>query len=325
MICNREQIGCCLPSGTCSVILMLKHQKMNTAKILLFTGIICILFNPGGYAQEVPPASESPDSVLKVTMMDGSVFVGVFVSETSQTISLKTKYLGVIDLSRNNILQIDGLGSEALKKSKAWFENPNSTRYLFGPSAIPIGKGEGYYQNVYVVLQSFNYGLTKNISIGAGFDVITPFVRDVPPFFFITPKASFKVAEKIHLGAGLLYANTAAFEISGLGIGYGIFTYGTAENNITAGLGWGFIEGETTDGPIITLSGMARITRRLGLVSENWVVPVDGYYGVFSYGLRFMSEKITVDFAFINNPDIFSEIFIGIPYVDFVIKFGKYD
>jgi hypothetical protein len=153
--------------------------------------------------------------------------------------------------------------------------------------------------------------------------VITPFVRDVPPFFFITPKVGFKLAEKVHLGGGLLYANTAAFELSGFGIGYGIFTYGTVENNITAGLGWGFIEGESTDGPIITVSGMARVSRRLGLVSENWIVPVDGYYGVFSYGLRFMSEKITVDFAFINNPDIFSEIFIGIPYVDFVIKFGK--
>jgi hypothetical protein len=212
---------------------------------------------------------------------------------------------------------------ETLEEGEPGFENPNATRYLFGPSAIPLKKGEGYYQNVFVVLQSFNYGITKNFSIGAGFDVITPFVREVPPFFFITPKASFKVAEKVHLGGGLLYANTAAFELAGFGIGYGIFTYGTVENNITAGLGWGYIEGDITDGPIITVSGMARVSRRLGLVSENWIVPVDGYYGVFSYGLRFMSEKITVDLAFINNPDIFSEIFIGIPYVDFVIKFGN--
>jgi hypothetical protein len=298
-------------------------MKMRMIKILLLAGVICMLYGRAGYAQEVTPVSESTDSIRKITMIDGTVFIGVLVSETSQTISLETRYLGIIDLSRNDIQQIEVLDSDSMEGGESWFENPNSTRYLFGPSAIPLKKGEGYYQNVYVILQSFNYGLTKNISIGAGFDVITPFVREVPPFFFITPKASFRLGEKVHLGGGLLYANTAAFEISGFGIGYGIFTYGTAENNITAGLGWGFIEGDFTEGPIVTLSGMARVSRRLGLVSENWIVPVDGYYGVLSYGLRFMSEKITVDLAFINNPDIFSEIFIGIPYVDFVIKFGN--
>jgi len=296
---------------------------MKILKVLLLFVLISILFNPDGFAQDISPASESPDSLRKVTMIDGSVFIGVLVSETSQTISLETRYLGTINLSRNDIQRIDVLDTYPLDGGEIWFENPNSTRYLFGPSAIPLKKGEGYYQNVYVILQSFNYGITKNFSIGAGFDVITPFVREVPPFFFITPKASFRVGEKVHLGGGLLYANTAAFELSGFGIGYGIFTYGTAENNVTAGLGWGYIEGGFTEGPIVTLSGMARVSRRLGLVSENWIVPIDGYYGVLSYGLRFMSEKITVDFAFINNPDIFSEIFIGIPYVDFVIKFGN--
>ena len=298
---------------------------IDAKKYLLFACVLMFLFNPNGYTQDVTPVSEYPDSILKVTMMDGSIFIGEYVSGASGTLTLHTVYLGNIQLSRKDILQIDVISSGSLDEKESWFVNPNATRYLFGPSAIPIEKGAGYYQNVYVVLQSFNYGLTKNISIGAGFDVITPFVRDVPPFFFITPKASFQVAEKVHLGGGLLYANTAAFELSGFGIGYGIFTYGTVENNITAGLGWGYIEGEITNGPIITVSGMARVSRRLGLVSENWIVPVDGYYGVFSYGLRFMSEKITVDFAFINNPDIFSEIVIGIPYVDFVIKFGKYD
>lgn len=296
---------------------------MNASKVLLCAVILSVLYNTDGYAQEIPTLTESADSVLKVTMLDGSVLMGTYVSGTSRTIRIQTRYFGFMDLSRNDIRQIDVVDSETLEELQTSFENPNSTRYLFGPSAIPLKKGEGYYQNVYVVLQSFNYGITKNFSIGGGFDVITPFVREVPPFFFITPKASFKVAEKVHLGGGLLYANTAAFELSGFGIGYGIFTYGTVENNITAGLGWGYIEGEVTKGPIITVSGMARVSRRLGLVSENWIVPIDGYYGVLSYGLRFMSEKITVDFAFINNPDIFSEIFIGIPYVDFVIKFGK--
>ena len=98
-------------------------------------------------------------------------------------------------------------------------------------------------------------------------------------------------------------------------------TLGTKEHNITSSLGWGFIEGEFSQRPIITLSGMTRISKRAALVSENWFVPTDGYYGFFSYGVRFFGEKMAVDVAFINNPDIFQIIVIGIPYVSFTVKF----
>ncbi|MBE9480617.1 MAG: hypothetical protein IMY69_02855 [Bacteroidetes bacterium] len=44
---------------------------------------------------------------------------------------------------------------------------------------------------------------------------------------------------------------------------------------------------------------------------------------IFSYGVRFFGERISVDLGFINNKDIIEEIVIGIPYVDFVVKFGN--
>lgn len=295
---------------------------MKTSAVLFHTWVLGALISLNVHSQEIPTTIVYPDSTLRVVLNDGSVFLGVRVSETDETIGLNTRYFGVVEIPTKEILRIEILDSARIIDGEIWFENPNATRYLFGPSAIPLKKGEGYFQNVYIVLQSFNYAVANNVSIGGGFDVITPFVSEVPLFFFITPKASFQLAEKIYIGAGLLYANTTAFELSGSGIGYGILTYGTVENNMTAGIGWGYLDGETTNGPIITVSGMARLSRRLGFVSENWFVPVDGYYGVLSYGLRFMSDKITVDLAFINNPDIFSEIFIGIPYVDFVVRFG---
>jgi hypothetical protein len=87
-------------------------------------------------------------------------------------------------------------------------------------------------------------------------------------------------------------------------------------------VGWGYIDKEFENRPIITLGGMTRLARGFGLVTENWFVPSrSGYYPVISYGIRFMGEKITVDFAFLNNDDIFQEIVIGIPYLDFVVKF----
>jgi hypothetical protein len=62
----------------------------------------------------------------------------------------------------------------------------------------------------------------------------------------------------------------------------------------------------------------------LALITENWFVPLGGndeYFGVASYGLRILGEKTSFDIGFINNKDIASSIFIGIPYADIVIKF----
>ena len=169
-----------------------------------------------------------------------------------------------------------------------------------------------------------NYGITGFMSVGAAFDVITPFTQDAGPVFLLTPKLGTRLTEKIHAGGGLLYANAfGAGGFGGVGILYGIGTYGTRDNNITAGMGWGFIEMDFDSRPIIIVSAMARVSRRIGLVTENWFIPADVYVGFISYGLRFMGERITVDFAFVNNRRVTEEILIGIPYIDFVYKFGR--
>ncbi|MEY3343107.1 MAG: hypothetical protein RL090_791, partial [Bacteroidota bacterium] len=57
-------------------------------------------------------------------------------------------------------------------------------------------------------------------------------------------------------------------------------------------------------------------------VTENWIL-YDGTKttGIYSYGFRFFGSKMAVDLGFINNSDISKGIFIGIPYVDFTVKF----
>lgn len=69
------------------------------------------------------------------------------------------------------------------------------------------------------------------------------------------------------------------------------------------------------------ISEMTRIAKRTVQVTENRIVPAEGYYGIITFGVRFFGEKMTVDLAFINNSDITETLIIGIPYVDFVVKF----
>ena len=206
-----------------------------------------------------------------------------------------------------------------------WFPNPNPTRYLFSPSAYNLKKGEGYYQNTYILLNSFNVGITDNFSFGGGFEFTSTFIVG-QPIFFLTPKLGFKINEKLHLGGGIMYASVPSFysensNRSSLGFLYGLSTFGNEEKNFTTGLGWGFVDNSFSANPFITISGLIRLSRKAAFVTENWFIPTNGYTALFSYGIRFFGEKLSVDLAFINNPEIARGIGIGVPYADFVVKF----
>lgn len=296
----RHLIGCCL---------------------LLLATIVC---SPT-LAQTDSTTTQTPaPQRWMVETKDGSVYQGVFLKQDELGIHLRTDSAGDIIIPIDKVKSTRVLDERNYKNGQYWYENPNSSRYLFGPSAFSLRKGEAYYQNTYLVLNSFNYGLTDNFTIGGGFELISTFSGE--PTFFITPKYTFKLADKWRAGAGALYLTSTLADdgFSGLGVGYGIVTYGNTDNNATLGLGYGYVDGDFASRPIVTLSGMTRLTQKLGLVSENWFVPSEDISGgIYSYGLRFMGERITVDLAFLNNKDIMESIVIGVPYVDFVVKFGK--
>jgi hypothetical protein len=263
-------------------------------------------------------------NVYQLELRDGSSFFGRIVSEDVEYVHFVTLTGNKLDLRKTDIRTREQVEQSQFVKGTYWFRNPNPTRYLFGPSAFNLKKGEGYYQNTYILLNSFNVGVTDHITVGGGFELISTFFSGSEgPIFLLTPKIGFEVSPKFHVGGGLLYVSVPAVSASrtGLGVGYGIATYGTENSNITGGLGWGFVEGEFASQPVLTISGMHRISRKVALVSENWLIPTDTYYGIYSYGIRFFGEKIAVDIAFLNNPDIAQGLAIGIPYLDFVVKF----
>ena len=267
---------------------------------------------------------EDKTAFYQITLVDGSEISGQILERRKTDIDIQTKTLGKVTIPLQNIKKMREIEQGNMKDGQYWFPNPNNTRYFFSPTAIPLKKGEGYYQNIYVISNSANVGVTDNFSVGGG--VILPVVA------FLSPKVGFKVAEKIHVGAGAIVALMPG--PTALGIFYGIGTYGTDEHNVTIGAGYGFADEEFFNRPIITLSAMTRVSKRIALVTENWGVPyrdylyVNGqeieelkYYTFFSYGMRIMKEKITFDVALVNSKDIFEFFPIGIPYIDFVYKF----
>lgn len=212
--------------------------------------------------------------------------------------------------------------------------NPNSTRYLFAPSAITLPKGSGYFQNVMVGLNSVNYGISDHVTITGGLELFSTFASmflgEAIAIGFINVKTGFQVHEKLYIGGGLL-AGGAVFQDGGRGaLGYGLITYGSPNSNITIGAGLGNVFGEWKDDPAITINGMHMVNRKIGLVTENWInlsrekspLTDEGTYDdnynyvpgsvigtsfysnttfVFSGGLRIISGKVTFDIALVSS------------------------
>jgi hypothetical protein len=50
--------------------------------------------------------------------------------------------------------------------------DPNDSRLMFAPTGRPLGKGNGYFSDHYVVFPGLTVGLTKNLSLAGGVSVI---------------------------------------------------------------------------------------------------------------------------------------------------------
>ena len=251
------------------------------------------------------------DQIVIIKMNNGDEFKGTILDKGNETILLKTVN-GEINLISSNVSTIKNYENDY--DGKYEFANPHDTRYFFGPSGIPLKKGKGYYQNILVTTNFVNYGITKNISIGGGFEFISTVAGY--PIWFLTPKVGFEISKNMNVGGGFIMAGFASEGTATLG--YGVFTLGHSETNLSLGAGYGLFDGEISEYPAIMISGTHRISTSISLLSENYVIPNNFYFGI--HGIRIHSEKNAFDIGAIVIPDI-TEFIPALPYAGYVRAF----
>lgn len=272
--------------------------------------------------------------LIVVEVSDGSIYSGEFIEARNDSIFLEVegRWIGIavreIVSLNNQRTQVKEVTAESSTHSSpdgaltTWsFENPNYHRYLFAPSAFMMEKGEGYYQNLYLVGNQMSYAFTDWLTLGAGFEWISLFLGT--PILFLTPKVGWKTGEKTGVGAGCFVITMPSDNVF-VGIPYGVFTYGNRETNVTLGAGMMvFTDGEESqNSPAFTFNYMSRLANKLGFVFENWLVQIDeNPEWIGAPGLRIMQQNSTFDIGAIISPLIISEGGIPIPYVDFVYQF----
>lgn len=269
----------------------------------------------------VPP---EPGYLQILVLEDGSSIVGK-ITEVGETSIKFESEMAVLEVSIDRIKEVKLIPESSMKKGAYWFPNPNQTRLFIAPTGRTLGGGEGYFMDIYIFFPSVSYGLTKNITIGAGASLF-PGVGFTNQMMYGSAKIGFGVGKKFNIAANGLFIRLPDLDDDDeeeeedsqdfVGLAFGVATFGTGDASITGGAGWGYNDKDVSD-PAFILGGEWRLARRLALVTENWIFPsVDE--PMVSAGVRFMGEKLSVDLAFFT---VLEAGAISLPYVDFVWNF----
>ena len=254
-------------------------------------------------------AQDQPQSV-EVKMKDGSTIIGELIEDTTEKLVVRSSTMGEVVILKSDLVEYRKLRSMKMVNGAYWHENPNPTRNLYGPTGYGLRKGEGYYQNFMIFINSVSYGFTDRFTLGVGFEIVSILgaFNDIGdsnfPGFSIAPKWSFPIKEdKWNVGVGALALHIPGQEeLFSAGILYGVSTWGSVDNNFSLGFGFGLADGEFSGRPTITIAGNYRIARRFGLVTENWFLPVNGEFGsLITVGGRYIGERVTWDLSILGG------------------------
>jgi hypothetical protein len=288
-------------------------------KTISFLALVMLffLFHPDrGIGQVVLDSAK----LYQVKTIDGNEYTGNIQSEDSLNLKLQTGKLGVLNFSKSDIKEIVKIESKSVVHGKLWFENPQSSRYFWAPNGYGLRKGEGYYQNVWVLWNQASVGVTDYFSIGAGIVPLFFFGSDVSPAW-IVPKFSIPVVKnKFNIGLGAI-AGTLVGNGTGFGILYGTGTVGDRNLNATLGMGYGFTEGSMAKNPIVNLSFMIRTGMRGYLISENYYLNNDLL--IFSFGGRSFAKTVGIDYGLFIPLVSGFDTQIAIPWLGVTIPFGN--
>jgi len=270
-------------------------------------------------------AQNSGDSGMShIKTKDGNGYTGKIEAVDSLNVLFRDQKLGEITISKSEITNLDSLSLKIMRRGTYWSGNPQSTSYFFTQGGYGLKKGEGYYQNLWVLANSFAVGLNDYLSLGGG--VIPLFLFNwAPTPVWLTAKLSVPVVkDKMNLGAGVMAGNVLGTSKSSFGIFYGITTFGSRDRNFSIGLGYGFTGSSGSSAPMIHLNGLYRISLRSYLLTENYYFP-DGSSNtlLLMFGARQIIREAGLDYGLVFPAGAGINSFVAIPWLGITIPFGK--
>jgi hypothetical protein len=289
------------------------------------------------------PQLTPSDTVYEVRLQDGSVLYGRVVSADAQRVVLVTQGGAHVELARLQIRSATAVRGRVHQNGSVWLEDPNGTRLFFGPTGRALRSGQGYVGAFELFLPFLSYGVTDWLTVAGGTPVIPEVIGRV---VYVAPKVQLLATDRVHLSTGVLaFVNLQDEDFEDgsdvIGILYGAGTYGSRDNAVSFGGGWGFTGSDVENRPAFMLGGETRLSGRVKLITENYLIsyretyypydpnnpdPVPSYsevkyMGLAGAGIRIFGERLAGDLGVgVGIGD--ADFTCCVPLVNFVYNFG---
>jgi hypothetical protein len=260
----------------------------------------------------------APGHTQRLVLTDGSQLIGRIVSIDSASVQFESS-LGVTTIPIRAIVALRDEGSGAVRNGRYFFRNPNATRLIFAPTGRMLAKGEGYVSDFWVFFPGVASGVSDHFTLGGGASLL-PGIDFTEQIFYLTPKVGVIQKERFNAAVGALATSVPTFDDGSsresAGLLYGVATWGSVDQSLTTGVGYGYIGGTLANRPVLMAGGESRMSPRLSFVTENYLFP--GGAGLVSAAIRFMGQDIAVDLG-LSRP-VNTEEAVTIPLLNFVWK-----
>ena len=270
-------------------------------------------------AQDTQTPATHNARYVRLFLQNGGMYEGEVLEIDESTFLINTLELGKMRITKTDISSITYISADEVGQMKFSNRtgdiNPQPTRYFFAPSGLQLKKGEGYYQNAWLIYNQVSYGVSDHFTVGMS---MTPFGTGG------TVKVGGKLSDKVNVSAG----GIALIPFSGdepLGIGFANITFGDERKNLSISSGVGFSE-SANNITLLNVSAMFEVSSNLWIITENYqIFQTSSNSGnpdnvtIISMGIRRASKKrdILWDYAWVVLPS--EEVYI--PWLSCTIPF----
>ena len=270
---------------------------------------------PGPVRAQAPPDIPEPsETIHEVRLGDGSVIFARIVELDSERVVFETVGGARLEVERSGISDLRPVQGQAVE-GEFWSEDPGSTRLFFTSTGRSLERGESYVGTYLVVLPFAAVGVTDRFTLLGGAPVL--FGELEPVYFGAKAQVLRSPGAEAALGTLAFF-----FEDGIVGVAYGVGTFGDTNNALTAGAGFLYFSGweDLEREPAFVLGGEKRVSRRIKLITENYVLP-DAVGVVVSGGVRVIADRFNTEIGVLGV--VAGDEYCCVPLLNFSYSFGR--
>jgi len=212
---------------------------------------------------------------------DESEYMGEIIEDTPDKVTVKRMDGSIVNIPAYKIIKRTKVEEGRWDKDNQEYIYPNlhDSRYFFSPSAFPLDKGQGYYSTYWWYFWQAHFGITKNLSLGAGTSLLG-MPSTIAMKYAINPKKEQSLKDITYafgwfwVGNPIISSDRENIGVFGrrtwVNMPFGVMTFGDKEKNISIALGYNIKNQQEALPMVANIGSNYRIGRRLSFMFEAW-------------------------------------------------------